>query len=123
MSLKILGLAEVRYKGADSFKLSIKTKIYSHVKAASVILFDEISAKSWCPILDRDILVKLIAKLGIIQVYAPILDSEDIEMDQFYEEIEKTKSYLKLQDIIMIMEDFNANVGDEKVEEVLGPVA
>ncbi|GFO14530.1 craniofacial development protein 2-like, partial [Plakobranchus ocellatus] len=57
----------------------------------------------------------------IIQVYAPTSDSEDVEVEKFYEEIEKAKGYLKSQDIITVMEDFNAKVGDERVEDVVGP--
>ncbi|GFN94856.1 craniofacial development protein 2-like [Plakobranchus ocellatus] len=57
----------------------------------------------------------------MIQVYAPTPDSEDVEIEKFYEEIEKAKDYLKSQDIIIVMGDFNAKVGDERVEDVVGP--
>ncbi|GFO50452.1 craniofacial development protein 2 [Plakobranchus ocellatus] len=104
MKLNILGLAEVRRKGAGSMKLGRKTLIYSggHTHERGVgILFDVTTAKSlgsWCPISDRIVIAKLIAKplnLGIIQLYAPISDSEDVEVENFYEEIEKAKGYLK----------------------------
>ncbi|GFN99496.1 craniofacial development protein 2-like protein [Plakobranchus ocellatus] len=52
-------------------------------------------------------------------MYAPTSDSEDVEVEKFYEEIEKAKGYLKSQDII-VMGDFNAKVGDERVEDVVG---
>ncbi|GFO17654.1 craniofacial development protein 2-like protein [Plakobranchus ocellatus] len=130
MKLNILGLAEVRWKGAGSMKVSSKTLIYSggHTHERGVgILFDVTTAKSlgsWCVISDRVVVAKLIAKplnLGIIQVYGPTSDSEDVEVKKFYEEIEKAKAYLKSQDIIIVMEDFNAKVGDERVEDVVGP--
>ncbi|GFO42886.1 craniofacial development protein 2 [Plakobranchus ocellatus] len=82
------------------------------------------SLASWCPISDRIEIAKLVAKLlnlGIIQVYAPTSDSEDVAAEKFYEEIEKAKGYLKSQDIMIIMGDFNAKVGDEREEDVLGP--
>ncbi|GFN97591.1 craniofacial development protein 2-like protein [Plakobranchus ocellatus] len=78
----------------------------------------------WCPISDRVVVAKLVAKplnLGIIQVYAPTSDSEDVEVEKFYEEIEKAKGYLKFQDIITVMGDFNAKVRDERIEDVVGP--
>ncbi|GFO11189.1 craniofacial development protein 2-like protein [Plakobranchus ocellatus] len=53
-------------------------------------------------------------------MYAPTSDREDIEVEQFYEEIEKAKAYLKSQDIIIVMGDFNANIGDERIEDVVG---
>ncbi|GFO47963.1 craniofacial development protein 2-like [Plakobranchus ocellatus] len=52
--------------------------------------------------------------------YAPTFDSEDVEIEKFYEEIEKAKGYLKSQDVIIVMGDFNAKVADESVEDV-GP--
>ncbi|GFO22708.1 craniofacial development protein 2-like [Plakobranchus ocellatus] len=51
---------------------------------------------------------------------APISDSEDVE-EQFYEEIEIAKVYLKSQVIIIIIGNFNAKVGDERVEDVVEP--
>ncbi|GFO24735.1 craniofacial development protein 2-like protein [Plakobranchus ocellatus] len=82
------------------------------------------SVGSWCPISDRVVVSKLVAKplnLGIIQVYTPTSDSEDVEEEKFYDEIEKAKGYLKPQDIIKIMGDFNAKVGNERVEDFVGP--
>ncbi|GFN80053.1 craniofacial development protein 2-like [Plakobranchus ocellatus] len=130
MKLNILGLAEVRWKGAGSMKLGRNLLIYSggHTNERGVgILFDVTTAKSlgsWCPISDRVVVAKLIAKplnLGIIQVYAPTSDGEDVEEEKFYEEIKKAKGFLKSQDIIIVIGDFNAKVGDERVEDVVGP--
>ncbi|GFO26330.1 craniofacial development protein 2-like [Plakobranchus ocellatus] len=129
MNLNILGLAEVRWKGAGSMKLG-KTLIYSggHTHERDVgILFNVTTGKSlgsWCPISDRVVVAKLIAKLlnvGIIQVYAPTSDSEDVEAEKFYEEIEKAKGYLKSWDIIIVIRNFNAKVRDERVVDVVGP--
>ncbi|GFO43075.1 craniofacial development protein 2-like [Plakobranchus ocellatus] len=130
MKLNILGLVEVRLTGAGSMKLGSKTLIYSgeHTHERVVgILFDLTTAKSlgsWCPISDRVVAAKLINKplnLGIIQLYAPTCNSEDVEVEKFYEEIEKAKGYLKSQDIIIIVGDINAEVGDERVEDVVRP--
>ncbi|GFO10095.1 endonuclease exonuclease phosphatase domain containing protein [Plakobranchus ocellatus] len=112
MKLNILGLAQVRWTGPGSMKLGSKTLIYSegHTHERGVgIVFDVTTAKSlgsWCSISDRVVVAKLVAKplnLGIIQIYAPTSDSEDVEVEKFYEEIEKTKGYLKFQDIIIVM--------------------
>ncbi|GFN75244.1 craniofacial development protein 2-like protein [Plakobranchus ocellatus] len=67
-----------------------------------------------CPIRDRVVVAKLVAKplnLGIIQVYAPISDSEDVEVEKFNEEIEKAKDYVKSQDIMMVIGYLNAKLG------------
>ncbi|GFO15252.1 craniofacial development protein 2-like protein [Plakobranchus ocellatus] len=130
IKLNILDLAEVRWTRAGSMKLGGKTLIYSggqtHERGIG-ILFNVTMAKSlgrWCPISDRVVVAKLVAKplnLGIIQVYAPTSDSKDVEVEKFYEEIEKAKGYLKSQDIIIVMGDFNAKVRDERIEDVVGP--
>ncbi|GFO11040.1 craniofacial development protein 2-like protein [Plakobranchus ocellatus] len=93
----------------------------------ALVSFDITTAKSlgnWCPISDRVVVAKLVAKplnLGIIQVYAPTSDSEDVEVEKFYEEKEKAKGNLKFQDIIIVMGDLHAKVGDERIEDVVGP--
>ncbi|GFO34972.1 craniofacial development protein 2-like [Plakobranchus ocellatus] len=129
IKLNILGLAEVRWTGAVCMKLGSKTLIYSgghtHERGFG-ILFDVTTAKSlgsWCPISGRVVVAKFVAKplnLVIIQVYTLTSDNEDIEEEKFYEEIEKAKDYLKSQDIIIVMGDFNAKVRDERVEDVVG---
>ncbi|GFN82481.1 tyrosine-protein kinase receptor [Plakobranchus ocellatus] len=113
-------------------KLVSKTLIYTggHTHERGVgILFDATTARKKgrrgrCPISDRVVAAKLVDKplnIRIIQVYASTSDGEDVEVEKFYEDIEKAKGYLKSQDIIMLMGDFNANVGDEKVEDVVRP--
>ncbi|GFO45128.1 craniofacial development protein 2-like [Plakobranchus ocellatus] len=132
MTLNIVGLAEVRWTGAGSMKLGSKTLhvIYSggHTHERGVgISFDVTKAKSlgsWCPNSDRVVVAKLVAKplnLGIIQVYVSTSDSEDVEVEKFYEEIEKAKGYPKSQDIIMVVGDFSAKIGNERVKDVVGP--
>ncbi|GFO39166.1 craniofacial development protein 2-like protein [Plakobranchus ocellatus] len=62
---------------------------------------------------EREVAAKLVAKplnLGIIQEYKPTSGSEDVEVEKFYEEIEKAKGYLKSQDTIIIMGDYNAKI-------------
>ncbi|GFO32883.1 craniofacial development protein 2-like [Plakobranchus ocellatus] len=118
------------YLWVKSMKPGSKTLIYSggHTHERGVgILFDVTTAKSlgsWCPISDRVVEAKLVAKsinLGIIQVYASTSDSEDVEVEGFYEEIEKAKGNLKSQDIKIVMGDFNAKVWDDRVEDVVEP--
>ncbi|GFN95983.1 craniofacial development protein 2 [Plakobranchus ocellatus] len=125
MKLNILGLAEVRWKGAGSMKLDSITLIYSwrHTHERGVVTTAK-SLGSWCPISDRVVVAKLIAKplnLGFIQIYASTSESENVEVKKFYEEIEKAKGYLKSQDTIIRMRDLNAKVGDERVVDVVGP--
>ena len=64
----------------------------------------------------------IVAKIkGIIQVYAPTSERPEEEVEEFYEDLDKAKKYLKSQSTQMILEDFNAKVGGDKVENIVGP--
>ena len=56
--------------------------------------------------------------IGIIQVYAPTSERPEEEVEEFYEDLDKAKKYLKSQSTLG---DFNAKVGSDKVENIVGP--
>ena len=65
-------------------------------------------------------LVKLKGKpfdISIIQVYAPTADKSEEEHEQFYNDLEMAKSQCKSQDIVIVIGDFSAKVGDERYYE------
>ncbi|GFN98014.1 hypothetical protein PoB_002452000 [Plakobranchus ocellatus] len=47
--------------------------------------------------------------------------SEAEEEGKVHAEIEKANGYKKCQDIMIIIKDFNAKIGDERIEDVVGP--
>ncbi|GFO02441.1 endonuclease-reverse transcriptase [Plakobranchus ocellatus] len=58
--------------------------------------------------------------LNIIQVYAPTANSNGEDLDKFYNELDTAKTQCKSQDPLIIMGDFNAKVGTEKVDDIAG---
>ena len=54
-------------------------------------------------------------------MYAPTSTAEEEEVEQFYEDLDKAMKCLKSQDIKIVMGDFNAKVGSERVENIIGP--
>ncbi|KAK3771587.1 hypothetical protein RRG08_041516 [Elysia crispata] len=130
MNLNIVGLAETRWTGAAVAKVDNKVFIFSggstHERGVG-ILFDESiekSLKSWCPVSDRVVVAKFVGKpldMGIVQEYAPTSTAEEEEVEQFYEHLDKAMKCLKSQDIKIVMGDFNAKVGSERVENIVGP--
>ncbi|PIO64418.1 hypothetical protein TELCIR_13953 [Teladorsagia circumcincta] len=59
-------------------------------------------------------------QITVIQVYAPIADSDEEEHDDFYEQLEelirRERSY------VVVMGDFNARIGSRRAGEVyIGP--
>ncbi|GFN95081.1 craniofacial development protein 2-like protein [Plakobranchus ocellatus] len=108
-------------------KLGNKTLIYSERHTHERGVGDVTAVKSLGELMShfrQAIVATLLAEpltLGIIHVYALTSNSEDVEVEKFYEEVEKAKGYLKCQDIIMITGDFNEKVRDESLENVVGP--
>ena len=73
---------------------------------------------------DVVILVKLQGSpfdVNIIQVYAPIADAEEEEIEHFYDSIDSVIRECKRHEINIFMGDFNAKVGQGREEQIVGP--
>ncbi|GFO05640.1 craniofacial development protein 2-like protein [Plakobranchus ocellatus] len=71
----------------------------------------------------QPIVVKIAGKpvdLDIIQVYAPTANSNDEDLEKFYNDLNTAKTQCKSQDPLIIMGDFNAKVGTDKVDDIVG---
>ncbi|GFO10500.1 nitric oxide synthase, partial [Plakobranchus ocellatus] len=78
--------------------------------------------KGYWALSDRVLLVKIAGKpvdLNIIQVYALTANSNDEDLDKFYNELDTAKTQCKSQDPLIIMGDFNAKVDTEKVDDIV----
>ena len=72
---------------------------------------------------DRVIMMKLEVKpfnINVMQVYAPTQDHDDEEIEKFYQEIQNGIKYTKSDEVICIMGDLNAKVGDETYQNIVG---
>ena len=82
------------------------------------------SFKGYWAVSDRIMLVKLHGSpmdINVIQVYAPITDPEETEVEQFYENIDSVLRQCKRHEINIVLGDLNAKVGKGRVELVVGP--
>src|SRR5215469_3954380 len=73
---------------------------------------------------DRVLLVRIKGNpfnICLIQVYAPTTQHEEDEMDKFYREVQSAKDQCNQHEIIIVMGDLNAKVGNERFDEVVGP--
>ena len=129
LKINILGLSEVRWKGAGETTTGESKFYYSggedHERGVGIILDEEASksVKGYWAVSDRVLLLKIAGKpldLNIIQVYAPTSASSEEDAENFYEEIEKAKTQCKNQDPLTIMGDFNAKVGQRGDELSVG---
>ena len=72
---------------------------------------------------DRIISIRIRSKplnITILQVYAPTSDASEVEAEQFYSEIQSALNQIPKKDLLYIMGDFNAKVGDREDARIVG---
>jgi exonuclease III len=131
-SIKIAAISESKRKLKGSKETNNYIKIYSGVKVtekahSGVMLMVHKSLKSktdsynyWS---DRIIQLRLKLSRGymtVICIYAPIEGNED-ENDRFYKLLQKIMDKINKSDMIAIIGDFNARVGNIKIHKNIGP--
>ena len=91
------------------------------------VLLDKEKTKSvigfWA-ISGRVILVKLKGhpfNVSIIQVYAPTSEHTDVEIEAFYENLDRAMRQCKSKEVVLIMADLNAKVGKGREGNTVGP--
>ena len=126
MKVSIMGISEMRWKGAGKAIHGDYTIIHSGGTKAMYgvgLMFDKNVAKcisGFWAISDRVLLVKLKAKpfdLSVIQVYAPTSNADQKTKDQLYCDLEQCKD----REVNIIIGDLNAKVGKGKQGKVIGP--
>ncbi|XP_042855571.1 craniofacial development protein 2-like, partial [Penaeus japonicus] len=122
ISWNVLGVSELRWTGIgetsteDGHKLWYSGAEKKHVRGVGVLVEKE-TAKSvieCTPVSDRIIAIRLKGKprnMTIIQIYAPTSDSEDEEIERFYQDLEQTIKEKAKKDILIIQGDWNAKIG------------
>ena len=58
--------------------------------------------------------------ITVIQVYAPTRNSEDAEVEQFYEDLQDLLELTPKKDVLFIIGDWNAKVGNQETPGVTG---
>ena len=56
----------------------------------------------------------------VIQVYTPISNAEEAEVEQFYEDIQDLLELTPKRDVLFIIGDWNAKVGGQEIPGVTG---
>ena len=122
--LDILGISECRWTGAGRLKMDIGcTVVYSgdeqrHEGGVAIMMSQQAvkSLMEWTPVSKRIIVARFFSrfrKVSIIQVYAPHNEKLDEEKDQFYQELQEVIDGCNKNDIIIVMGDLNAKVGED----------
>ena len=58
--------------------------------------------------------------ITVIQVYAPNINAEEAEVEQFYNDLQDLLEITPKKDVIFIIGDLNANVGSQEIPGVTG---
>ena len=58
--------------------------------------------------------------ITVIQVYAPTSNAEEAEVEQFYEDLQDLVELTPKKDVLFIIGDWNANVGNQETPGVTG---
>lgn len=125
--LTIAGLSETHWKGSGHFDSGNHTIYFSGNDKSSFSGVAIAIPKIWNgavlgynPISDRLISIKLSASptpLNIIQVYAPTCSSSDESLEDFYKDLESSMATIPKKELLLIIGDFNAKVGDTTMDD------
>ena len=58
--------------------------------------------------------------ITVIQVYAPTSNAEEAEVEQFHEDLQDLLDLTPKKDVLLIIGDWNANVGSQETPGVTG---
>ena len=119
MNIDILGLSEIRWTGSGKIQKEQHTILYSggdnHTRGVGIIINKNINKAvlGYWPVSDRIIQGKPF-NIAIVQVYAPTSASTDDDIEEFYNLLESTLDQVKSNEVLVVMGDLNAKVGQER---------
>ena len=58
--------------------------------------------------------------ITVTQVYAPTSNAEEAEVGRFYEDLQDLLELTPLKDVLFIIGDWNAKVGNQEIPEIAG---
>ena len=127
----ILGLSEMRWTGSGVTTTEEGHKVWysgdeeKHQHGVGFIVNkDQVNSVISCrPVNSRIISLRIRAQplnLTVIQVYAPTSDYQDEEVESFYDELEECIKEAPKKDILIVMGDWNAKVGEDAYDQWAG---
>ena len=130
MQLDVCGLSETHWTQSGEMTTGEQMVITSsdqnmNYQGVGLIISNNLrkSVMSYNAVSSRIITIRIKArpaKMSIIQIYAPTLDKDDEIHDAFCEQLQLTIESIKISDYLIVMGDFNAILGNEKVPCVAG---
>jgi len=131
LQIDILGCSETRWPNSGQCTIDEHHIYFSgdettrNRNGVAIILNKQtnVAVRGFIPISSRVALIKIKAKpfdLNVIQAYAPTSESNDTEIEEFYEQLKAALKHTKKEEVNIILGDMNAKVGKGIVEHVVG---
>ena len=130
MQLVVCGLSETHWTQSGDMTIGEHMVITSsdqhmNYQGVGLIISKNLrkSVMSYNVVSSRIVTIRIKARpsnMSIIQIYAPTLDKHDDVHDEFYEQLQATIESIKISDYFIVMGEFNAILGNEKVPYVTG---
>ena len=130
VNIDILGISELKWTGMGEFNSDDHYIYYcgqESLKGTGVAII--VNKRVWSTVLgynrqnDRLIPVRFQGKpfnITIIQVYAPTSNTEEAEVEQFYEDLQDLLELTPQKDVLFIIGDWNEKVGSQETPKVIG---
>ena len=127
----ILGLCEVRWENFgetstdEGHKLYFSGKEEKHVHGVGFLVHKDIvnTVMGYRPVSSRLIVIRLRASvfnITIIQAYAPTSDYDDDAVEDFYDRLQEILDQSRKKDILVVLGDWNAKVGEDALKNWKG---
>ncbi|XP_026681174.1 craniofacial development protein 2-like [Diaphorina citri] len=130
LSMEIVGISEIKWNDQGDYWLDNHRVIYSGdeegIAGVGVVLNKEWGRRVQSIVLlsSRVILVKLFfndkQNIAIVQAYLPTSGHCEEHVDQVYDQIDEALELVNSKDILIILGDWNASVGEGKVHGITG---
>ena len=133
VNISILGISELKWTGMGEFNSDDRYIHYcgqESLRRNGVAI--TVNKRVWNAVLgcslknDRMISVCFQGKpfsIMVIQVYAPTSNTEEAEVEQFYENLQDLLELTPKKDILFIIGDWNAKVGSQEIPRVTANLA
>ena len=124
VNIDILGISELKWTGMGEFssddqyincgqeslrRNGVATRVNKRVRNAVL----------GCN-LKNDRMIEWLFNITVIQVYAPTSNTEEAEVEWFYEDLKDLLGQTPTKDVLFIIRDWNAKVGSQEIPGVTG---
>uniref|UniRef100_A0A670I388 Endonuclease/exonuclease/phosphatase domain-containing protein n=1 Tax=Podarcis muralis TaxID=64176 RepID=A0A670I388_PODMU len=129
INVDILGISELKWTGMGEFSSDDHHIYYCGQESrkrngVALIVNRVVKSVLGCNLKnDRMILIRIQGRpfnITVIQVYAPTTGAEETEIDQVYEDLQHLIEMKPKKDVLLIIGDWNAKVGNQKIKGTTG---